>query len=240
MTSFVFIHGALHGAWCWQRVVAALQNAGHSAAAINLPGRDGTTQPVLSDYVRVVADAVAAAPSPVILVAHSLGGIAAGEYIATYPGAVKALVLVNALLAWDGRSALQQIQSAGEDCVFMRPGALAFSADGTTVAVNHRHAMAGFYNLCTPEDARDAAAQLCAEPIAPLSQPMDLSANAFSAVPTVYLGSREDRVLPWWLQLQIAATTSAELIELGGDHSPFLSVPGELLAELTRIQKLFT
>ncbi len=31
---FVLIHGAWHGAWCWDGVVRALQAAGHSAQAL--------------------------------------------------------------------------------------------------------------------------------------------------------------------------------------------------------------
>jgi pimeloyl-ACP methyl ester carboxylesterase len=240
MTTFVFVHGAMHGAWCWQPVLEPLRAAGHSAIAIDLPGRDGATRPVLSDYVQAVADAVAAAPPPVILVAHSVGGITASEFVGSHAGAVRGLVLANALLAWDGQSALGQIQSAGEDCVFMQPGTLAFSPDGTTVSVTDNHAVEGFYNLCHPDTARDAATRLCPEPVGPLTQPMQLSTNGFRAIPKIYLGARQDRVLPWWLQQQISNAAVADFAELSGDHSPFLSAPDELLAHLTHIQALWT
>ena len=36
---FLLIHGSWHGAWCWHKIVPRLQAEGHSAHAIDLPGR---------------------------------------------------------------------------------------------------------------------------------------------------------------------------------------------------------
>src|SRR5215469_10610110 len=38
MATFVLVHGAWHGGWCWQRVVPILQTAGHSVFAPTLTG----------------------------------------------------------------------------------------------------------------------------------------------------------------------------------------------------------
>ena len=35
---FLLIHGGFHGAWCWDRVVPELEQLGHKAVAIDLPG----------------------------------------------------------------------------------------------------------------------------------------------------------------------------------------------------------
>jgi hypothetical protein len=35
---FVLVHGAWHGGWCWRRVVANLQSAGHVVFAPTLTG----------------------------------------------------------------------------------------------------------------------------------------------------------------------------------------------------------
>jgi hypothetical protein len=37
-STFVLIHGAWHGGWCWQRVAEILQRAGHSVLAPTLSG----------------------------------------------------------------------------------------------------------------------------------------------------------------------------------------------------------
>ena len=42
----VLVHGAWHGAWCWQRVLAGLAQRGVSAHAIDLPGHGQSTEPL--------------------------------------------------------------------------------------------------------------------------------------------------------------------------------------------------
>jgi hypothetical protein len=36
MTHFVLVHGAWHDAWCWERVIPALLERGHSVSAVGL------------------------------------------------------------------------------------------------------------------------------------------------------------------------------------------------------------
>ncbi len=233
VTTYVLVHGGLHGSWCWQRVVGPLRDAGHSVDAVDLPGRGGTDGAAdVEAYVDVVAAAVDRAESPVILVGHSLGGVTVSRFVESTPDAVARLVLVNALLVEDGEAALPKLQSAGEECVFLRPGALVFSEDGSTVSVAPSFVVDGFYNRCSTADAEWASAQLCAEVVAPLMVPLHLTPAGFGSVPKVYLGSRGDRVLPWKFQVEMSEAAGAQLIELDGDHSPFLSVPDDLVAHL--------
>ena len=35
--TFVFVHGAWHGTWCWERVETLLQALGHKTVAVDLP-----------------------------------------------------------------------------------------------------------------------------------------------------------------------------------------------------------
>jgi len=38
MTTFVLVHGASHGSWCWDKVVPLLEAQGHDVVAVDLPG----------------------------------------------------------------------------------------------------------------------------------------------------------------------------------------------------------
>jgi pimeloyl-ACP methyl ester carboxylesterase len=236
MTTYVLVHGALHGSWCWERVAGTLRDAGHAVDAVDLPGRDGTGSADFQAYTRVVAAAVDRAEPPVVLVGHSFGGVTVSQFVESAPDAVAGLVLVNALLVEDGEAVLSKLQTAGEECVFLRPGALVFSEDGSSVSVARSFVVDGFYNRCSAADAEWAAGQLCAEPVSPLMVPLHLTAAGFGSVPKVYLGSRDDRVLPWWFQVKMSKAAGAQLVELEGDHSPFLSVPGDLVARLLEIE----
>ena len=79
MSHFVLVHGAWHGAWCWSRVVPLLEELGHSADAIDLPGHGDDPTPRASvgigDYVRATGEALAKGPLPAVLVGHSMGGL---------------------------------------------------------------------------------------------------------------------------------------------------------------------
>ncbi len=45
MSTYVLIHGAWHGGWCWNKVVPLLEQAGHKVIAPDLPshGKDNET-----------------------------------------------------------------------------------------------------------------------------------------------------------------------------------------------------
>jgi pimeloyl-ACP methyl ester carboxylesterase len=42
VSTYVLIHGAFHGGWCWYKIVALLEKQGHTVVAPDLPshGRD--------------------------------------------------------------------------------------------------------------------------------------------------------------------------------------------------------
>jgi pimeloyl-ACP methyl ester carboxylesterase len=73
----LLVHGAWHGAWCWERMLAPLRALGYEPEAIDLPGHGSSTEPLTdlhgdSDAVRVRLDAIG---EPTLLVGHSYGGM---------------------------------------------------------------------------------------------------------------------------------------------------------------------
>ena len=69
----VLVHGAWHGAWCFERVLPLVRAAGVDVRAVDL-ARDGFASDV--DSVRVVLDAV---DGDVVLLGHSYGGAVVTE-----------------------------------------------------------------------------------------------------------------------------------------------------------------
>jgi len=72
--TFVLIPGAGGAAWYWHRVIPLLQEAGHEAIAVDLPGDDPSAG--LPEYTRLVTSAIGDRRN-VVLVAQSLGGFTA-------------------------------------------------------------------------------------------------------------------------------------------------------------------
>ncbi len=118
MSGYVMIPGAGGAAWYWHRVVPLLQQAGHEATAVDLPGDDNLAG--LPEYARLVVDAIGDRDE-VVIVAASLGGFTAPLVTAKVP--VRAIVLVNAMIPvpgetpgawWDNTGSMQARSAAAE------------------------------------------------------------------------------------------------------------------------------
>lgn len=72
MATFGLVHGAWHGAWCWEKLIPHLVSRGHAAVAMDLPCDDPAA--TYSDYAAAVISALGQADD-VILVGHSLGAV---------------------------------------------------------------------------------------------------------------------------------------------------------------------
>lgn len=79
MTDFLLVHGAWHGAWCWDRVLPLLEPQGQRTTALSLPGVGERAAELAADvdlscHARAVADAVRSHVGKLIVVAHSYAG----------------------------------------------------------------------------------------------------------------------------------------------------------------------
>jgi pimeloyl-ACP methyl ester carboxylesterase len=114
MTTFVLVHGAWHGAWCWARVLPLLRAAGHTAHAVTLTGV-GERAHLLARGITLdthIADAANLVRceelDDVILVGHSYGGLVitgtADRLLAEQATRVRHLVYIDAVVPHPGES----------------------------------------------------------------------------------------------------------------------------------------
>ena len=81
MATFVLVHGAWHGAWCWRRVARLLAGNGHEVFAPTLTGlgeRSHLLTPVINvdtHILDVVNEMKWQQLNDVVLVGHSYGGV---------------------------------------------------------------------------------------------------------------------------------------------------------------------
>lgn len=87
-TPLLFIHGASHGAWCWDaHFLDYFAQHGYAAYALNLrghghsEGREKLRWTRIADYVADVADTVRQLPSQPVLIGHSMGGFIIQKYL---------------------------------------------------------------------------------------------------------------------------------------------------------------
>src|SRR6185437_14123889 len=108
--TFVLVHGAWHGGWCWSRVADRLRAAGHQVFTPTQTGlgerrhllsKDITLDTFRTDIVNVIE---AEELSKIVLVGHSFGGLAISGVADVMPERIRHLVYLDSLVVEGGKS----------------------------------------------------------------------------------------------------------------------------------------
>lgn len=233
MATFILIHGAFHGGWCWERVVPLLAAKGHDVLAPDLPGMGSDTTPfaddTLSHWAEFTADLVRKAQGSVILAGHSQGGAVVSQAAELVPDRIAHLAFVTALVMENGGTLLR-----GRDLETLEEGShgmLILSADKRQMRVAPEMAKAAFCNRMTPADAQAAADRMTPQPISLMKTPLRLTPERFGRVPRAYIEAAGDLALTLDYQREMQRNWPCDpVITLDSDHSPFYTAP-EALAD---------
>lgn len=112
MTTFILLHGAWHGGWCWGRVGSRLRAAGHSVFTPTLTGvsdRAHLLSPAvdLDTHVEDVVSLIdAEALEDVVIVGHSYAGMVVAGVAERRPAALRLRVHLDAFVPADGEAAI--------------------------------------------------------------------------------------------------------------------------------------
>ena len=108
--TFVLVHGAWHGGWCWQRVIDRLTAQGHRVFAPTLTGvgeRSHLDSPSvdLSTQIRDVVNEIRWKDlENVVLVGHSYGGMVISGVAEQVASKIASIVYLDAFVPADGQS----------------------------------------------------------------------------------------------------------------------------------------
>ncbi|WP_199254853.1 alpha/beta hydrolase [Mycolicibacterium mengxianglii] len=205
----LFVHGAFHGAWCWdEHFLQYFADHGYRALALNLRGHGGTAAAdnvhTVADYVADVREVARSLPTPPVVIGHSMGGFVVQKYLATDPA--PAGVLLASAPPYGLRTAMLRVarrnaRYSGRPAALRRP--LLFFR---TPAV----ARATFYNPDTPAALVDRyTGLLCDESTRVLYRDLlwaDLAEPAKVSAPMLVLGAARDG---FFSQREVCATARA-------------------------------
>ncbi len=237
MPKYILIHGAWHGAWCWDKIVALLKSKGYDVEAVDLPGSGQDKTPIsqvtLEAYTNKVCKVLDAQPEPVILVGHSLGGITITQAAEYTPHKIKTLVYLTAFILRNGES---RISVRNQDLESLAAHNIVYSKDQTYSIFKQEAAKEVFYDDCLDEDIARAKSLLCPQALAPLRTPLHITEENFGQVPRVYIECLNDKAISPSMQKKMyTATPCRKVLSLNTSHSPFMSAPKALTAHLVSI-----
>lgn len=237
MATFVLVHGSWHGAWCWYRIIPRLRAGGHTVIAPDLSALGADKTPIaevtLDRWRDDVIRAMEAAMEPVILVGHSRGGLIISAVAEACPERIRKLVYLTAFILRDGEN-LFAVSSEDQDTLLK--GSLQMSGDMLSGTVNDAVIDEAFYGNCPAEDIALARTLLQPEPLKPLMTPVHLTAARYGRVPRVSIECTADKAISIDAQRRMVARTPCErVLSLETDHSPFFSMPDQLVEQLVSL-----
>lgn len=230
MATYVLVHGAWHGSWCWKRVRKVLQAAGHDVFTPTLTGVGershlGSVNVNLSTHVADVRNLIQWEElSDVILCGHSYGGCVISGAADQIPDRIRALVYLDAFVLEDGECLGDLVPP--EQVRSMREQAQA--GDGCKVAPIPAEVF-----QVNPRDAAWVNAQCAPQPLATFEERIKLTGglNRIKDITHVLAtGFREGSPFPFCHERAKAKGWKTRTIPCG--HDVMLDLPQELTALL--------
>lgn len=237
--SYILVHGAWHGAWCWKKVVPLLKKNGHNAIALDLPGHGDDKalagNITLADYVKKVVDTSNEVSGPVILVGHSMAGVVIAQAAEELgPEKVEKLVFLDAFMPRTGESVFMlagKAEAIGDQKPILMQNLL-MSADNKTNSVKVDAVQQLFYHDCSSADIDYAKKHVGQQPIICLATTVNVTDARYGAIPKTYILCTEAKDLD---KTSIAINVPIEkLFKLASSHSPFFSMPDKLVEILLK------
>jgi pimeloyl-ACP methyl ester carboxylesterase len=241
--TFVLVHPAWTGAWCWKKVVPLLRAKGYDVYTPTLTGlgeRAHLAHPMigLETHVQDVVSVLEYEDlSRVILVGHSNGGTLITGVADRVPARVAHLVYVDAFVPADGQATIdllppnvqQELKSrvTAEGHGWLLPSLRPISWDEMVRDV---------WRVTDEADRHWLVARFCPTPFKTFTDPVRRRNPAADKLPRTYIRCRQHASPAFDRHAEMARRTEGwRYQELDAAHLPFVTMPRELAALLLEI-----
>ena len=184
--TFVLVHGAWHGGWCWSRVADRLRAAGHQVFTPTQTGL-GERKHLLSKaitldtFTKDIVNVIEAEElSSVILVGHSFGGLAISGVADAMPDKVRHLVYLDSLMVEGGRSPFDNLPP---DIVAARRKAAEETSGGLSLPAPPPAA----FGISDAKDTGWVKRRLTPHPLSTYSSPLNIKGPIGNDLPRTYI-----------------------------------------------------
>ena len=245
MATYVLIHGAWHGGWCWRKVESQLRQSGARVYAPSLTGmgeRSHLTRhidPAAIDLNLHIQDVNELMESEgleeVILVGHAYAGMVITGVAEVCPQRLAHLVYVNGVVPRDGEAMVDQLDAVrGPEFTARVRMAIESHEDflpppTTAEEIRRRWAIAD------PDDQSWVLPRLCPQSVASFGQPVRVGSSDAQEIPRTFILSSESGFDP---VAERARQSDWGLYQLDTGHDPMITKPGEVAEILLKIAGL--
>ena len=228
--TFVLLHGAWHGGWCWERVAGLLRARGHRITTPTQTGL-GERAHLMSpdiDLSVFTADLVNHLLwedlTEVVLVGHSFGGNAISGAAEEVPGRITRLVYLDALVPVSGRSPFDEM-----------PQGLAAErtrlAEATSGGLSIPAPPAAAFGVTDPADATWMEARLTPHPLRTFTTAQSFRGEPGNGLPAEYILCNDQAYGPLEDARSRARALGWPVREIATCHDAMVTAP-EALADL--------
>lgn len=237
MKTFILIHGSWHSSWNWHRVIPILENQGHKAIAIDLPGMGKDKTPInevkMQSTVEKICKLIDSIQGKVILVGHSKNGIMISQAAEYRPDKIEKLVYLAAYLIPNGKT--QREYSVQDTNGVLKPY-VTMHEELNAHTLQPEIYKEGLYHDCDENITELAKLLLSHEPVESGITPLQLTDENYGRIPRIYIECTEDKAVTPFIQRKMYTEMLCEKVySLPTSHSPFFSKPKELSAILCEI-----
>jgi pimeloyl-ACP methyl ester carboxylesterase len=228
MSTYVLVHGAWHGGWCWDRVAPRLTAAGHRVTTPTLTGLGerkhlaGAAVDLSTHVTDVVNHLGFEGLSDVVLVAHSYAGFVAYGVAEQHAGAIARLVLVDGFVPRDGETMADHVGERGpqyREAAAADPGYLMPAPPAAVLGV-------------ADADLAWVEPRLTAQPVATYLEPIALTGAADRIADKRYASCTTPALAVLEESKRRVADAGWPMPELACGHDAMIAAPDELAALL--------
>jgi pimeloyl-ACP methyl ester carboxylesterase len=224
--TFVLVHGAWHGGWCWHDVAAQLRNAGHAVYAPTMTGLGERAHLLRADtglstcIEDICASIEAEELHDIVLVGHSFAGVVISGVADRLARSIRRLVYLDALVVQHGQSALsvfpQEVQQERMRTI---------DAEGLRMAIPD----ASKFGVTEAQQVAWLKRRLTPHPLKAYTDALLLQNPLGNGLPKTYVAVTN----PWYAPLAsvreaVRAQADWNYCELSAGHDAMVTSPGAL------------
>lgn len=227
MATYVLIHGAFHGGWCWKRVTSRLIAAGHVVYTPTLTGlgeRAHLISPAigLDTHVQDITGLLEFEDlKDVVLVGHSYGGMVISGVAEKLPDRIAQLVYLDVFIARDGQALID-----------LFPAEMAAKSREQTQLVGKGYMLPPsppeMFGVVKKEDLDWVKPRLVPQPFKTYLDPVQISNPKAAQIPHIYIYCDHPRSLLEQFVERIRADKSWQYHVITAGHDAMIVEPEQV------------